>query len=396
MTMRSPHEWWIFTLTVLSAAAALVSIAASEILLAGACLLWIVIRSRPVRIPAYTLPLIAFMVTTVLSFALSSDRSIGGHQLGKFVLFPMGLLAANFIRDSGRVKVTFKLLLVVAAAGSATSIVQFVLKERRFLETQAVEYDPMVLDRVKGFMGHWMTFSGGQLLVWCAALPLIVLIGRRWMIPVSMIGIAIVFSFTRGAWLGAVFGIAVASWWIPRRQLVRLIVPIVIVGLLASPFIYHRVSMTVKGQSGGDIGRLKLLKVGVEMVRAHPLFGVGPERIPVEFPNYYKGNDLNTFYIGHMQNDFMQIAAERGLICLAAFLWFLFVLYRSLWEFAKSKIELRRLTAVSAMSALTGFLVMGLAEFNFGDSELLILFLFIVSIPFGMSEVLKKQRPHVP
>ena len=394
--MRSPREWWIFTLTVLSAAAALVSIAASEILLAGACLLWIVIRPRPVKIPAYTVPLIAFMLTTVLSFSMSPDRSVGGHQLGKFVLFPMGLLAANFICDSGRVKLTFKLLLVVAAVGSATSIVQFVLKERRFLETQAVEYDPMVLDRVKGFMGHWMTFSGGQLLVWCAVLPLIVLIGRRWTIPLSMIGIAIVFSFTRGAWLGAVFGIAVASFWIPRRQLVRLIVPIVVVGLLASPFIYHRVSMTVKGQSGGDVGRLKLLKVGLEMVRAHPLFGVGLERIPAEFPNYYKGNDLNTFYIGHMQNDFMQIAAERGLICLAAFLWFLIVLYRSLWKFAKSNDETRRLTAVSAMCALTGFLVMGLAEFNFGDSEPLILFLFIVSIPFGMSAVLERPSPRVP
>jgi len=227
-------------------------------------------------------------------------------------------------------------------------------------------------------------------------LPLIVLVARRWIIPVSMIGIAIVFSFTRGAWLGAVFGIAVSSFWIPRKQLARLIVPIVVVGLLASPFIYHRVSMTVKGQSGGDVGRLKLLKVGLEMVRAHPLFGVGLERIPAEFPKYYKGNDLNTFYIGHMQNDFMQIAAERGLICLAAFLWFLFVLYRSLWEFAKSSDETRRLTAVSAMSALTGFLVMGLAEFNFGDSEPLILFLFIVSIPFGMSAVLERPSPRVP
>jgi O-antigen ligase len=396
MTMRSPRESWIFTLTLLSAAAALVSIAASEILLAGACLLWIVIRPRPVQMPAYTLPLVAFMLTTVLSFAMSPDRSVGGHQIGKFVLFPMGLLAANFISDFGRVKLTFKILLVVAAVGSATSIVQFVLKERRFLETQAVEYDPMVLDRVKGFMGHWMTFSGGQLLVWCAVLPLIVLIGRRWIIPLSMIGIAIIFSFTRGAWLGSVFGIAVASFWIPRRQLVRLIVPILVVSLLASPFIYHRVSMTVQGQSGGDVGRLKLLKVGLEMVRAHPLFGVGLERIPAEFPNYYKGNDLNTFYIGHMQNDFMQIAAERGLICLAAFLWFLFVLYRSLWGFAKSGDETRRLTAVSAMCALTGFLVMGLSEFNFGDSEPLILFLFIVSIPFGMSEVFKRPVPRVP
>jgi hypothetical protein len=92
----------------------------------------------------------------------------------------------------------------------------------------------------------------------------------------------------------------------------------------------------------------------------------------------------------------MQIAAERGLICLAAFLWFLFVLYRSLWGFAKSGDETRRLTAVSAMCALTGFLVMGLSEFNFGDSEPLILFLFIVSIPFGMSEVFKRPVPRVP
>ena len=394
--MQNSRESWIFALTLLSAAAALVSIAASEILLAGACLLWIVVRPRPVQWPAYVLPLIAFMLTTILSFVMSPDRSVGGHQIGKFVLFPMGLLAANFISDSGRVKRTFKLLLVVAALGSATSLVQFVLKERRFLQTQSVEYDPMVLDRVKGFMGHWMTFSGGQLLVWCAALPLIVLIGKRWIIPLSLVGIAIVFSFTRGAWLGAISGVAVASFWIPRRQLIRIVVPIVIVGVLASPFVYHRVSMTIKGQSGGDVGRIKLLKVGFEMVREHPLFGVGLERIPAEFPNYYKGNDLNTFYVGHMQNNFMQIAAERGLICFAAFLWFLFELYRSLWRVVKSSDEMQRLTAVSAICALTGFLVMGLAEFNFGDSEPLILFLFIVSIPFGMGAVCKEPNPSLP
>jgi len=394
--MRNSREPWVFTLTLLSAAAALVSIAASEILLAMACLLWIAIRPRPLHLPAYTLPLLAFMLTTVLSFAMSPDRSVGGHQIGKFVLFPIGLLAANFVNDSHRVKLTFRLLLIIAAAGSVTSLVQFGLKERRFLETRAIEYDPMVLDRVKGFMGHWMTFSGGQLLVWCAVLPLIVLLGRRWIIPLSIVGIALIFSYTRSAWLGAASGIAVASFWIPRRQLIRIVVPILLVGLIASPFIYHRVSMSVKGQSGGDIGRIKLLKVGIEMVRTHPWFGVGLERIPAEFPKYYKGNDLNTFYIGHMQNDFMQIAAERGLLCLGTFLWFLLVLYRSLWRFVKSTDETLRLTAVSSLCALTGFLVMGLAEFNFGDSEPLILFLFIVSIPFGVGSLLKGQNPSVP
>jgi len=394
--MRKRAEPWIFALTLLSAAAALVSIAASEILLAIALLLWIVIRPQRVQLPSYVLPLCAFMLTTLLSYAMSPDRSVGGHQIGKFVLFPMGLLAANFAVDSSRVKQTHKLLLSIAAMGSVTSLVQFVVKEQRFLEKQAIEYDPMVLDRVKGFMGHWMTFSGGLLLVWCAALPIIVLIGRRWAIPLSLIGIAIVFSFTRGAWLGAATGIVVASFWVSRKLLVRIVVPILVVGLIASPFIYHRVSMTVHGQSGGDIGRIKLWKVGMEMVRAHPLFGVGLERIPKEFSNYYKGNDLDTFYTGHMQNDFMQIAAERGLLCLAAVLWLFLTLYRRLWRFMKSADETLRLTAVSAIGALTGFLVMGLVEFNFGDSEPLILFFFIVSIPFGVDALLKGRLQRLP
>jgi len=389
--MRNSREPWIFALTLLSAATSLISIAASEIFLGAAVLLWIALRPNPIYLPTYTLPLCAFMLTTLLSFAMSPDRSVGGHQIGKFVLFPMGLLAANFVTDARRVKLSYRALLIIAAAASLTALVQFVLKERRFLATGALEDDPMANMRVKGFMSHWMTFSGGELLVWCAAIPVIVLIGRRWIVPISIVGIGIVFSYTRSAWLGAFSGLAGASVWISKKQLVRVIVPIAVVGLLASPFVYHRISQTATGKLGGDVGRMKLLRVGVEMVRTHPLFGVGPERIPIEFPKYYKGDDLDTFYIGHMQNDFMQIAAERGLLCLAALLWFIVALYRSFFGFVKSENETLRLTAVSAFCALTGFLVMGLFEFNLGDSEPLILFLFTISIPFGVDAGLKRK-----
>jgi hypothetical protein len=43
-----------------------------------------------------------------------------------------------------------------------------------------------------------------------------------------------------------------------------------------------------------------------------------------------------------------------------------------------------RWTVLSAISALTGFVVSGLFQYNFGDSEVLLLLLFIVSIPFGV------------
>ena len=38
---------------------------------------------------------------------------------------------------------------------------------------------------------------------------------------------------------------------------------------------------------------------------------------------------------------------------------------------------------LSALAALTGFVVAGFFEYNFGDSEVLILLLFIVSAPYG-------------
>jgi hypothetical protein len=36
------------------------------------------------------------------------------------------------------------------------------------------------------------------------------------------------------------------------------------------------------------------------------------------------------------------------------------------------------------LSALTGFMISGFFAYNFGDSEVLLLLLFIVSIPYGL------------
>ena len=118
------------------------------------------------------------------------------------------------------------------------------------------------------------------------------------------------------------------------------------------------------------------------MIKEHPLFGVGPERIHTEFPRYYGRDDLPTYY-GHLENNFMQLAAERGLICLAAFLWFIFELYASLIGMLKTIGDELRWVVLSALSALTGFVIAGFFSYNFGDSEVLLLLLFIVSLPYG-------------
>ena len=179
--------------------------------------------------------------------------------------------------------------------------------------------------------------------------------------------------------------------------LLAVLAPLILVGVIASGLIYHRISISFdQPDFAPDQSRLAYLDVGMQMIRDYPLFGIGPERIHTEFPYYYRGRTgLDTFYYGHLHNNIMQIGAERGFICLATFLWFIFELYRGLIHTAKAADTGVRWAALSALSALTGFMVAGLFEYNFGDSEVLLLLLFIVSLPFGLAtpETNHQERP---
>jgi len=391
----SKHEPWIFGLTAASAVAVLVSIAAAEILLAMACLAWLIFRPRPMVWPGYLIPLCVFMATTVLSLAMSSEPSIGTGVVRKFVLFAMGFLAANFVINDERARVCYAALLGVAAITSLAALGQFAVRYMKFQTTQSLTDDPTVLARITGFMGHWMTFSGEQLLIWCAAVPAVIVLGRRWLVPLAIVGAALILSFTRSAWLGAFGGFLAVALLLPRKTLVGVVLPVGLVAAAASGLIYHRVSMSFDQPNfSPDTSRLAMAVTGFHMIQDHPLFGVGPERIHTEFPRYYHGNDLANFYYGHLHNNIVQIAAERGLLCLAAFLWFIFAVYADLWRMLRTATSEIRWTILSAIAAVTGFLIAGFFEYNFGDSEVLLLLLFIISLPYGTYERSRTETTH--
>ena len=381
--MPDRRELWIFSLTVAAAAAVLVSIAGAETLLAIACLAWLLGGPRRMVWPGYIVPLCVFMAMTVVSVVASPQPAIGMAVVRKFVLFSMGLLATNFVRTTGRARVAHGTLLAVAALASTVAVVQFARAYLKFLSTQSLADDPTVLARITGFMGHWMTFSGEQLLVWCAAVPSMLFLGRRWSIPLAAVSAALILSFTRSVWLGAMAGFLVVVFMIPRRVSMGVVLPVAFVAAIASGLIYHRVAMSFGPKFAPDLSRIEMLSAGFRMIQEHPLFGIGPERVHAEFPRYYHGNDLTNFYYGHLHNNIVQIAAERGLVCLAAFLWFIFALYADLLSMLKRAAEDAQWIVLSALAALTGFVVAGFFEYNFGDSEVLLLLLFIVSIPYG-------------
>ena len=88
----------------------------------------------------------------------------------------------------------------------------------------------------------------------------------------------------------------------------------------------------------------------------------------------------------HLHNVPMQIAAERGLPALAAWLWMIAILtidmVRRLKLPASAETDTRFLAA-AALGCMVAMVAAGLAEYNFGDSEFLMLFLVLMTLPYA-------------
>ena len=126
------------------------------------------------------------------------------------------------------------------------------------------------------------------------------------------------------------------------------------------------------------------------MVRDHPLVGVGPDMVKERYAEYRDPLAVKPIN-PHLHNVPIQIAAERGLPALAAWLAFIGVLGAGLIrEFNRGA---HRVLAAAAHAAVAATLTAGLFEYNFGDSEFLMLFLILATLPFAASRPLDATHP---
>ena len=133
--------------------------------------------------------------------------------------------------------------------------------------------------------------------------------------------------------------------------------------------------------------RIAMLKAGVAMVADHPVFGVGVNMVPQVYLKYRTADAVDSAEAtepetrSHLHNVPMQLAAERGLPALAAWLWFVIAAGRDL--LGRVRRGIARPAAAAGLAALVAMVTAGLFEHNFGDSEFLVLFLTLVSLPYA-------------
>jgi putative inorganic carbon (HCO3(-)) transporter len=352
----------------------LFSIAVAQILLALAVVCWIAVvatRHERIAVPAFFWPLLAYAGATLVSAAFSPEPRVSLIDCKQLVLFLLVPLVYRFVTGS-RATTMVTVILSFAAVSAAFGIFQYAI----------LHYDNLGR-RPQGTLGHYMTYSGLLMLVLAAALARI-LFGRSertWAAAVlPALAVAIAVTFTRSAAVGACAAAAMLLSLKDFRLLAVLpIVAAVFLALAPATLSARFVTMfNMKDPSSRD--RLAMLREGEHMIRAHPLVGVGPNMVEVLY-SQYRDPDAVQKVNPHLHNVPMQIAAERGLPALGLWLWFIVSLIVSLGR--RLGHDRVRFLAASGLAAVTAMLAAGMFEYNFGDSEFLMMFLVLITLPFA-------------
>jgi O-antigen ligase len=376
--------------SVLAFAASLqVSIAAAQILLGLTALLWlgvIVTRRERVEVPAMFWPLAAYAGMSLVAAFLSIDRVKSLIDSKQLLLFAIVPIAVRLLRGR-RSFVAADVIISVAAVSAAIGIVQFGILKWDDLE-----------QRPKGTFGMYMTYSGQLMLVACLAVARLLFShrDRAWpMLVLPALVVALVTTASRNAWVGACTGVAILLLMRDLRLIGLLPVVAAVFIALAPAELTDRfyamfqlndarrqtATTTASVQSNQD--RIAMVRSGLRIIRKYPLTGVGPDMIMDVYPVYRDKEAVNQLN-PHLHNVPLQIAAERGLPALAVWLWFIVVLVRDL-------LRHRRVAALSflpnaGLAIVAAMLAAGLFEYNFGDSEFLMLFLLLVTLPFAAGQ----------
>jgi O-antigen ligase len=350
-----------------------ISIAAAQILLAITLVVWViwlVARRQRVEVPRMFVPLAAYAGVTLISAAFSDDPRtsfVDCKQLALFLLVPM---VYQFARGS-RAATVLQVVIGVGAASAAYGIVQY----------GVLQYDNLGR-RPQGALGHYMTYSGLLVLVTCtASARLLFSRERAWpalMMPALLVALAL--TFTRSAWVGACVSIAMLLSLKDLRLVAVLPVLAALFFALAPARVTDRFYSMFDLRDPTSRDRIVMLQEGVRMIAAHPLTGVGPNMIEEERLEYRSPTEPDSVN-PHLHNVPMQIAAERGLPALGIWIWFVVTLVIDLAR--RLRVSAVRFIPAAGLAAVAAMLAAGLFEYNFGDSEFLMLFLVLVTLPYA-------------
>jgi O-antigen ligase len=310
----------------------------------------------------------------------------------KVLRFPDGTAACRWDERQACVRVYRAELLPAAHVGRDRLLEGSTAKARLGI----VEWTRGRDERASGFYGQYQTYSEVLQLIASLALGLFVALRRKWGMKGLLVGLALagmcgalLLTLTRASWAGfLVSAFTVVLVGASRRRRTLLLTAAVALPLAAAGlFVLQQKRQVgfIDTREGSTAWRLMVWRDGARVLAGEPrhlLVGTGMDSLKRHWRewNMFDGGRQPW---GHLHSTPLQIAFERGLPALFVWAAWLFVYGRTLVRALRRRSLdewVERGLLLGALGGLAGFVAGGTVHYNFGDSEVVQVFYFIMGL----------------
>ena len=252
--------------------------------------------------------------------------------------------------------------------------------------------------RAQGFFGHYTTYSEVLQLLLSIAIGLMLSSPGGWLdrwrllfgVTACLYAVALFLTVTRASWGGAIVSAGVMTLIAARKKTLLLIVPLaVILGAAGVYYLSQKRNVGVIDTSDASTTwRTTVWREAVGVLTASPrhmLVGVGMESIKTHWPDWHMFDNGN-LPLGHLHSDYLEIAFERGIPTLIAWLAWMAIYLSMLWRgLRKGDLSWpEKGLLLGALGGTIGFLTAGTVHYNWGDSEVAELFFMLMGLSLAV------------
>ncbi len=253
--------------------------------------------------------------------------------------------------------------------------------------------------RAQGTLGHYVVFAEMLMQIGCMAWALLLASqrGKRFqklVFAIAFAGItaALFMTETRAAVAGLVIGCLITVMLLEKGARRWAAVAGMVLILAGATFWIQR-TRGVHWVDRNDISthfRVLMWEDGTRLVRQHPWFGVGMETVRLHWREWNIRGFIEYHVQSHFHSTYLQIAVERGLLALLAWLWFCIAYIVLLFRLVGRLREQSRFACGVAAGILAAFLAFCFTAFfhyNLGEEPLAMILFFYYGIALALDRM---------
>jgi O-Antigen ligase/PDZ domain len=248
--------------------------------------------------------------------------------------------------------------------------------------------------RVSGFTRHYITYAE-QMQIFALLAYGLLLVNlktrrkghpRAWLwVSLSLAGLfslSLILTASRAVIASCLLALLITLALIKERRAMLLAFVVVIAMAAVSVYMVSAIRTPNMTNLTDDSSqrRFRYMSAGLRLIPHNPIFGVGMDSQKHHWKEWGFPGDYKT----HTHSTPIQIAVDRGLPALGCYLWLMAMLFVTTWRgYKKSLLAGNSASSglmLGSVAILVGFSASSLVNYNFGDSEPLLMLLSVVAL----------------